>query len=106
MVVGCVVASRVTRYHLRTVYSARCVVAAKQSVLCVDLFHSRLRKFGKMNHRRCNEPDAESSDSESSGSSSDFHGDNLPSPDVLRKTPMRVWTNRIAQTEPGGNVVM
>ena len=49
-------------------------------------------------------PGNESSSSESSGCSSDFHGDNLPSPDVLHKTPMQVWTKRGAHTEPCGNV--
>ena len=59
-------------------YDAWCVVVAKQSALYVALFSGRLRKVGKMNPNRRNEPDAELSDSDSSSSSSDFHRDNLP----------------------------
>jgi len=44
----------------------------------------------------------ESFRSQSSGSS-DFHGDNPPSPDVVRsRTQPRVWTENSAQTEPNG----
>jgi len=103
-VVGCVVALRVSRYHLRTVYSTWRVVAVNPSVSYVDLLDGRLRKVGKMSHRHRNEPDEASSNPESSGSTSDFHGNNLPEPDVLRRLPVRMWTDGSAQTEPSSNV--
>jgi len=102
-VVGCVVASHVSCYRLRVVHGTRCIVAVNRSALYVDLLDKRLRKVGKMSYRHRNEADERSSSPESSGSSSDFHGDNLPPPDVLRKPPIRMWTDGSAQTEPSGN---
>jgi len=97
-VVGCVVASRISCYRLRTVFDVLCVVVGKRSVLLVAFRDCKLRETHNMSQSHRNE-------SESSSSSSDYHWDGLPSPDVLRRPHMpKVWMERAAQTESIGYV--
>ena len=97
-VVACVVASLVS-YRLRIVFGAQCVAIVRQSILLADFYDCKLRKSGKMDRRCSYVLGDESSHSESSGSS-DFHGDNLPSPDVVRSRTQPKWyTENGVQTE-------
>jgi len=95
--VGCVVALHAT-HCLRTVCDALRIAIEERRVLLVGCCICKLRESSKMSQRRRIE-------SEKSSSSSNYHWDGLPSPDVLcRPRKPKMWTERSAQTESGGYV--
>ena len=99
-VVGCAGTACISCYRLRVACGNRCFAGVDRSMLCYTLLNKRLLGIGKMSHRRRNEGDHRSPSPESSSSSSDFHGGNLPPPDVLRKPPIHMWTHGSSQTDP------
>jgi len=82
-VVGCVVALRAT-HCLQTVCAALRVAIEVRRVLLVGCCVCKLRENCNMSQRHCRHLRGDPSDSEGSSTSSDFHRDNLPRPDVVR----------------------